>query len=177
MRDERLVNKVCLFTFFPSDYEFSFSHTHTLTTHSPHTHTHTSSQLSKEIRSTAPFLIPFLKMTCAYFVLLLDKGSFPAAVVKCLPLLSLIWFVCLLGVADPVAHRYNRRVATALVWCCCGDFFLVWSDANEIFFFLGLGCFAVGHAVYSHAFGWTPFGFKEFVFICSLGVPAVGSES
>ena len=123
-----------------------------------------------------PFLVPFLKMTSIHFILLLDKGSFPAAVVKCLPLLSLIWFVCLLGVSDPTTHRYNRVIMTALVWCCAGDFFLVWSEENEIYFMLGLGCFAVGHFVYTLAFGWTPFGVKEFLFTFSVGIPALAGK-
>lgn len=124
-----------------------------------------------------PFLVPFLKMTCIYFVLLLEKGSFPAAVVKCLPLLSLIWFVCLLGVSDPVAHRYNRAVLAGLCVCCAGDFFLVWSEVKEIYFLLGLGCFAVGHFIYSIAFGWSPFGLKEFLFTFTVGIPALACKA
>lgn len=131
---------------------------------------HTHTQLSKEIKSTAPFLIPFLKMSCIYFILWLDQGSFPAAIVKCLPLLSLIWFVCLLGVSDPHTHRYNRRIVAALTFCCIGDFCLVWAEVDDIFFLLGLAFFAVGHLLYTFAFGWTPFGLKEFVFSFSGGV-------
>jgi uncharacterized membrane protein YhhN len=120
-----------------------------------------------------PFLVPFLKMTCIHFILLLDKGSFPAAVVKCLPLLSLIWFVCLLGVSDPHIHRYNRRIVAALCWCCAGDLFLVWSEAKEVYFLLGLASFSVGHFVYTLAFGWRPFGLKEFLFTFSVGIPGL----
>lgn len=130
-------------------------------------------QLSKEVRSTMPFLVPFLKMTCIYFVLWLDKGTLAAATVKCLPLLSLIWFVCLLGVADPVTHGYNRRIAIALAFCCAGDFFLVWSELSEIYFLLGLACFAVGHLIYSLAFGWAPFGRKELIFTLTVGIPVL----
>ena len=109
-------------------------------------------------------------MTCIYFVLWLDQGTFPAACIKCLPVLSLIWFVCLLGVSDPYVHQYNRKIAVALTLCSLGDFFLVWADQNEIFFLLGLGSFALAHVVYSFAFGWRPFGLKELVFCTSLGV-------
>jgi uncharacterized membrane protein YhhN len=130
-------------------------------------------QLSKEIRSTMPFLVPFLKMTCIHFILMLDKGSLAAAVVKCLPLLSLVWFVCLLGVSDPHTHRYNRRIVAALCWCCAGDLFLVWSEDNELYFLLGLASFAVGHFVYTLAFGWRPFGLKEFLFTFSVGIPGL----
>ena len=146
--------------------------THTLHTHThTHTHTHSVPQLTKEVRSIAPFLIPFLKMTCIYFVLWLDQGSFPAAFVKCLPMLSLIWFVCLLGVSDSHVHQYNRKILTALVLCCIGDFSLVWAEEDEKFFMLGMGCFAIAHIVYSHAFGWQPFGLKELVFNLTLGLP------
>ena len=109
-------------------------------------------------------------MTCIYFVLWLDQGSFPAAFVKCLPMLSLIWFVCLLGVSDSHMHQYNRKILTALVLCCIGDFSLVWAE-DEKFFLLGLGCFAIAHVIYSHAFGWQPFGLKELVFSLTLGLP------
>ena len=105
-------------------------------------------------------------MSCVYFVLWLEQGTFAAAVVKCLPVLSLMWFVCLLGVSDTRANQYNRKILTALVLCCVGDFFLVWAD-QEVFFLLGMGSFAIAHLVYSHAFGWRPFGLKELVFsIC-----------
>lgn len=144
------------------------THTHILT--HLHSHTHTSTQLTKEVRSIAPFLVPFLKMTCIYFVLWLENGTFPAACVKCLPILSLIWFVCLLGVSDRYAHQYNRKITAALTLCCLGDFLLVWADKYEIFFLLGLGSFACAHVMYSFAFGWRPFGLKELVFSLSGGV-------
>ena len=58
----------------------------------------------------------------------------------------------------------------ALSFCCVGDFFLVWSEREEVFFLLGLGSFAVGHVIYCFAFGWSPFGLKELVFSVSCGV-------
>ena len=112
-------------------------------------------------------------MTCIYFVLWLDNGTFPAACVKCLPLLSLIWFVCLLGVSDPLKHRYNRKIIAALISCCTGDFFLIWGENSQIYFILGLSCFAIGHIIYSFAFGWSPFGLKEFVFTFTVCLPVV----
>ena len=122
-------------------------------------------QVVKEFRSIAPFLIPFLKMAAIYFVLWLpsDQPSPAAAFVKCLPILSLIWFVWLQG-----TNAYNLKILAALVLSCAGDALLV--TGSDLAFIAGMGCFGAGHLVYTLAFGLTPFGVKECVFSGSLGL-------
>lgn len=128
------------------------------------------SQLTKEVGGIAPFLIPFLKMACVYFVLWLpeDQPCISAAFVKALPILSLIWFVCLQGISGDPSHSYNRKILFGLVFSCCGDVSLVWQNSDEAFFMLGLGCFLVAHVWYTLAFEFTPFGLKEFLILSLL---------
>ena len=143
-------------------------------THSPipppppiHTYAHLPPhvQLTKEVRSIAPFLIPFLKMSCIYFILWLpeEQPSVAAAFVKCLPILSLIWFVCLQGVSGDSANSYNQKVLTGLVFSCIGDALLIW-QGNPLFFLLGMAFFGCAQIAYTIAFGFSPFGMKELAF-------------
>lgn len=129
-------------------------------------------QLTKEVGSIAPFLIPFLKMACVYFVLWLpeEQPCISAAFVKALPILSLIWFVCLQGISGDPSHSYNRKILLGLVFSCCGDISLVWQNSDESFFMLGLCCFLVAHICYTLAFEFTPFGLKEFLLLTSLAI-------
>lgn len=131
-------------------------------------------QLTKEVTSIAPFLIPFLKMSCVYFVLWLpeDQPSITAAFVKALPILSLIWFVCLQGVTGEVHHSYNRRILIGLVFSVIGDVCLVWQE-HMLLFLLGMVCFGFAQVSYILAFGFAPFGFKELVTCFTLGVPGM----
>lgn len=125
-------------------------------------------QVSKEIKSTAPFLIPFVKMTCVFFVLDLpeEDPSPTAAFVKALPVLSLAWLVCLHGVKYgdfPSSDiTYNRRILYGLLFSIVGDVLLIW-QRHQIYFMLGMLSFACGHICYIMAFGYTPFGLKEFI--------------
>lgn len=130
--------------------------------------------MTKEVASIAPFLIPFLKMACVYFVLWLpeDQPCISSAFVKALPILSLIWFVCLQGIScsrDP-SHSYNLKILFGLVMSCCGDVSLIWQNNDEVFFMLGLACFLIAHVCYTLAFDFTPFGVKECVIMSLLAV-------
>ena len=115
----------------------------------------------------APFLIPFVKMSCVYFVLdLPNQPLVTKAFVKALPILSLVWLVCLQGVGlgKPSSDfiSYNRRILCGLLFCCLGDVALVWQE-TEVFFVLGMLSFACAHICYIVAFGIHPFGLKELV--------------
>ena len=124
----------------------------------------------------APFLIPFLKMSCVYFVLdLSDQPSLTAAFVKALPVLSLAWLVCLQGVGlgEPISQyiTYNRRILCGLLLSSIGDAVLIWQK-EEIYFIIGLLCFACAQLCYIVAFGFSPFGLKEMV-LCYSAVTVV----
>lgn len=107
-------------------------------------------------------------MSCVYFILWLpeEQPCVTAAFVKCLPILSLIWFVCLQGVSSGVANSYNRKILTGLVFSCIGDALLIWQE-NILFFFAGMGNFGIAQIAYTIAFGFTPFGLKELIFSLS----------
>ncbi len=129
-------------------------------------------QLTKEITSIAPFLIPFLKMCCVYFILWLPshQPTVTAAFVKILPILSLIWFVCLQGVSWQPHHAYNRKILVGLVCSIAGDILLVWQ--HELLVFLaGMLCFGFAQLAYISAFGFAPFGLKELVACLMVAVP------
>ena len=129
-------------------------------------------QLTKEVGSIAPFLVPFLKMACVYFVLWLpeDEPCISAAFVKALPILSLIWFVCLQGFSLDPSHSYNRKILFGLVLSCCGDVSLIWQNYDELFFMTGLGFFLLAHVCYTLAFEFRPFGLKEFLVLSLIAV-------
>ena len=108
-------------------------------------------------------------MSCIYFILWLPEGqpSVSAAFVKCLPILSLMWFVCLQGVSGDSANSYNQKVLTGLVLSCIGDALLIW-QANVLFFLVGMAFFGCAQIAYTTAFGFTPFGVKELAFSLSV---------
>ena len=118
----------------------------------------------------APFLVPFLKMACVYFVLWLpdDQPSITSAFVKCLPILSLIWFVWLQG-----GNSYNLKILTGLVCSCLGDAALVWQGADMLVFIAGMLFFACGLLCYTLAFGFSPFGLKEFVVAAAICISVI----
>lgn len=113
-----------------------------------------------------------MKMSCVYFVLWLpeDEPCISAAFVKALPILSLIWFVCLQGISGDLSHSYNRKILLGLVFSCCGDISLIWQNVDDSYFILGLACFLIAHIFYTLAFKFTPFGLKEFLVLSTLAV-------
>lgn len=125
----------------------------------------------KEVRGVAPFLVPFLKMSCVYFVLWLpdDQPSITSAFVKCLPILALIWFVWLQG-----GNGYNLKILTGLVCSCLGDATLVWQSLGTSVFIAGMFFFACGLICYILAFGFSPFGFKEFIIVAAVCTSIIG---
>ena len=135
-----------------------------------HTHTHTRlqhqlHQVRKETQSVLPFIVPFLKTCCVYFVLWPSDNtpSLLALVCKCLPILCLMSYVFYHGIKDTKACSYNKGILVGLVFSCLGDALLVWQETSEVFFFGGMGAFAVGLLVYTFVFGFRPFGVKELV--------------
>lgn len=107
-------------------------------------------------------------MTCVYFILDFPETepSLTAAFVKALPVLSLAWLVCLqgIGIGKPPNRytTYNRRILAGLLISSMGDVLLIY-QVEEIYFILGMLAFAVAQMCYITAFGFSPFGLKEFV--------------
>ena len=118
-------------------------------------------------------------MACVYFVLDLpeDDPSPTSALVKALPILSLIWFVCVQGVRYgeyPTSYvTYNRRILYGLVFSLMGDVLLIW-QAETIYFVAGMLCFVGTQICYILAFGFAPFGTKELI-PCCIGYVAAMS--
>lgn len=52
-----------------------------------------------QLKSVGPKLVPFFKSVSVYFVLLADQPSLLTACIKCLPIISLIFFVLLHGMS------------------------------------------------------------------------------
>ena len=84
------------------------------------------------------------------------------------------------GIKDTNACFYNKGILVGLACCCVGDTLLVWQGTSELFFFSGMGVFAVGLMVYTIAFGFRPFGAKELLLalvvygiLCALLFPCL----
>uniref|UniRef100_UPI00398F018B lysoplasmalogenase TMEM86A-like n=1 Tax=Pristiophorus japonicus TaxID=55135 RepID=UPI00398F018B len=108
------------------------------------------------IKSIAPMLVPFLSAFCAYFVLWLptaDPSPF-SALVKCLPVLCLGFFVLVQAFSLGALRPYSRKVLLGLVFSALGDVFLTWGDRG--YFIHGMVMFGITHLVYTSAFGLRP---------------------
>ena len=112
-------------------------------------------------------------MSCIYFVLWLpdDQPSLASAIVKCVPIISLMWFVWLQGISVDIGNSYNFRILVGLAFSCIGDALLIWANAIPSLFLAGMAAFGCAQIMYIFAFGFTPFGLKELVFVASLGFP------
>ena len=126
-------------------------------------------QVRKEAVSVGPFLAPFIKMACIYFVLDLpeDQPSLAAALVKCLPITSLMIFV---GAQGTRGNAYNQRILAGLALCCVGDAILIWQGKDITVFLLGMVFFSLAQVAYLSAFGFQIVGAKELLMSCSLCV-------
>lgn len=128
----------------------------------------------KEAKSVLPFMAPFFKATCVYFILDFEEPTLLHAIIKILPILCLIFFVYWIQHGSSTTgggDSYGRLVLLGLILCCCGDFILIWQSVDELYFLTGMILFLFGHMAYVHAFGFRPFGLKEFilcVFVCSF---------
>lgn len=107
------------------------------------------------LKVVGPKLVPFFKTVAIYFVLYIpvDRPSLFAAVIKCLPIVSLIIFVLLHGMSLADEYAFSRRILSGLVLSCIGDALLVWPE----YFVHGMAAFGVAHVIYTYAFGFKPF--------------------
>lgn len=124
----------------------------------------------EQVRSAGPKLIPFFKTLAIYFMVFIphDKPGFIAALLKCLPIISLIIFNLWHKLEEKNAI-FRRKIVYGLIFSCIGDFCLVWPNTFD----LGMLAFAIGHINYIKAFGFSPLcpriGFCVYSF-CVIGV-------
>ncbi|XP_033216216.1 lysoplasmalogenase-like protein TMEM86A [Belonocnema kinseyi] len=107
---------------------------------------------TKVLKSVGPKLVPFFKSVSVYFVLLAEQSSLLTACIKCLPIISLIFFVLLHGISLSKEYTFSRRILTGLVFSCIGDALLVWPNL----FTAGMAMFSVAQIMYIIAFGFSP---------------------
>ncbi|XP_043269204.1 lysoplasmalogenase-like protein TMEM86A [Venturia canescens] len=110
------------------------------------------SSTTQVLKSVGPKLVPFFKSVSVYFVLLADQPSLLTACIKCLPIISLIFFVLLHGMSLSKEYTFSRRILAGLVFSCFGDALIVWPSL----FLGGMGMFALAQIMYITAFGFVP---------------------
>lgn len=106
----------------------------------------------------APYLVPFLKTACLYFIVRPETGTVAHFAIKLLPIAVLLAFLWAQGLRE---NKYNFWIMTGLSACALGDILLVWQEMHEAFFLGGMLFFGIGHIAYIVAFGLKPFGLKE----------------
>ena len=77
-----------------------------------------------------------------------------------LPILVLLAFITAQGVLH---NSYNKWILLGLGACAVGDILLVWQNKDISIFLLGMLFFSLGNISYIIAFGFWPFGLKEFL--------------
>ena len=114
--------------------------------------------LSFQLKSVGPKLVPFFKTVTIFFVLFGEDSYLESVfycIIKCLPIVSLIFFVLLHGMNFSEAYSYSRKILAGLIFSGLGDAFLVWKRAG--YFQHGLVMFALAQLMYASAFGMRPF--------------------
>ncbi|KAK9680006.1 YhhN family [Popillia japonica] len=112
------------------------------------------------VKSAGPKLVPFFKTVAIYFVIFMphDQPSIVGAIIKILPIISLMIFVYLYGRDQADEYKwFSRRILTGLIFSSIGDVCLVWS---KDYFQFGMVSFAIGHINYITAFGFKPLVFR-----------------
>ena len=118
-----------------------------------------------------PKLVPFFKTVSIYFVLYgsSESTSILFCIAKCLPIISLIFFVLLHGMSLSEYYRYSRLILIGLIFSVFGDAFLVWKTSYKNFE-CGLLMFAVAQVNYARAFGFWPFNPYAGAVFTALGL-------
>ncbi|CAJ0920780.1 unnamed protein product [Ranitomeya imitator] len=120
------------------------------------------------VRNTVPKLLPFLMAVCNYFVLWIpvSEPSWYNALIKCLPIASLEFFVLVFSTGVGNFSPYAKKIFLGLVFSAAGDISLVWPD----YFQLGMVMFGLAHLMYTAAFGFHPLNLRIFIVIALFGV-------
>ncbi|XP_036324626.1 lysoplasmalogenase-like protein TMEM86A isoform X1 [Rhagoletis pomonella] len=105
-----------------------------------------------QLKSQIWKLMPFFNAVVLYFAFVKDPhGELWTTVLKCLPILMLIFYVVAKGFALTPTYRRSQRILLGLIGSCAGDALL-----SVNLFPHGMGAFAIGHIWYISAFGWKP---------------------
>lgn len=123
------------------------------------------------LKSVGPKLVPFFKTVAIYFVLYgsSESTSLLFCIAKCLPIVSLIFFVLLHGMSLNEYYRYSRLILIGLIFSAVGDAFLVWKH-SYLNFECGVLMFAVAQVNYARAFGFRPFNVYAGAAFTALGL-------
>ncbi|XP_049837832.1 lysoplasmalogenase-like protein TMEM86A isoform X1 [Schistocerca gregaria] len=123
------------------------------------------------LKSVGPKLVPFFKTVAIYFVLFIpvERPSWAATLVKCLPIVCLIGFVLLHGISLGDEYTFSRRILTGLAFSCLGDALLVWPH----YFLHGMAAFGVAQLMYTAAFGFKPLNVQLGAALYALCATAV----
>ncbi len=122
------------------------------------------------MKTAGPRLVPFFKTVAIFFVLFAEDSkleSFFYCLIKCLPIISLIFFVLLHGMSLSEYYAYSRKIVAGLIFSCLGDAFLVWKNCG--YFVHGILMFSVAHVMYAWAFGVKPFDWLTCLICAGIG--------
>ncbi|XP_073820397.1 lysoplasmalogenase TMEM86A isoform X2 [Musca autumnalis] len=111
-------------------------------------------------KSQALKLAPFVNFVVLYFAFVRNPhGELWTTILKCAPIVSLMFFVVMKGFAFNKQYKYSQLILIGLIFSCGGDVLL-----NIDMFPHGMGSFAVAQIFYISAFGFKPLQWK-------LGIP------
>ncbi|XP_072281954.1 lysoplasmalogenase TMEM86A-like [Pyxicephalus adspersus] len=115
------------------------------------------------VRSTISKLLPFLVTVCNYFVLWIpiSEPSLYNAVIKCLPIICLKFFVVVYSIGSGKFSSYAKKILLGLAFSAAGDVCLVWPE----YFQLGMVMFGLAHIMYTIAFGFHPLNIRVFIIL------------
>uniref|UniRef100_A0A8C5PDL1 lysoplasmalogenase n=1 Tax=Leptobrachium leishanense TaxID=445787 RepID=A0A8C5PDL1_9ANUR len=102
-------------------------------------------------------------MSCiVYFTLWipLSEPSLYSAFIKCLPIISLEFFIVVHSLGQGSFSSYSRKVLLGLIFSGLGDMCLVWPE----YFLHGMVMFGLAHVMYTVAFGLLPLNIRVFFF-------------
>ncbi|XP_075046831.1 lysoplasmalogenase TMEM86B [Mixophyes fleayi] len=113
------------------------------------------------VRNTVPKLLPFLMSVCNYYVLWipLSQPDWYNALIKCLPILSLGFFLVVHSIGMGQLSPYAKKIFLGLLFSAAGDICLVWPE----YFLIGMVMFGLAHLMYTIAFGFYPLKMRIFI--------------